>query len=109
MFAWAPLPPALREMGSLEFSKQLLTHAKVAVAPGVGYGEDGEGFVRIAMVENEQRIRQAARNIRKFLSMHGVNTPSVAARSEEHTSELQSLMRISYAVFCLKNKNLTSV
>jgi alanine-synthesizing transaminase len=79
MFAWAPLPPALREMGSLEFSKQLLTHAKVAVAPGVGYGEDGEGYVRIAMVENEQRIRQAARNIRKFLAMHGVNTPSVAA------------------------------
>ncbi|MGB3802980.1 MAG: LL-diaminopimelate aminotransferase [Sphingopyxis granuli] len=79
MFAWAPLPPALRDMGSLEFSKQLLTHAKVAVAPGVGYGEDGEGFVRIAMVENEQRIRQAARNIRKFLQMHGVNTPSVAA------------------------------
>ncbi|MBL0913987.1 MAG: LL-diaminopimelate aminotransferase [Sphingopyxis sp.] len=79
MFAWAPLPPALREMGSLEFSKQLLTHAKVAVAPGVGYGEDGEGYVRIAMVENEQRIRQAARNIRKFLQMHGVNTPSVAA------------------------------
>ena len=79
MFAWAPLPPALKEMGSLEFSKQLLTHAKVAVAPGVGYGEDGEGFVRIAMVENEQRIRQAARNVRKFLAMHGVNTPSVAA------------------------------
>jgi len=78
MFAWAPLPPALKEMGSLEFSKQLLTHAKVAVAPGVGYGEDGEGFVRIAMVENEQRIRQAARNVRKFLQMHGVNTPSVA-------------------------------
>jgi signal peptidase I len=79
MFAWAPLPPALKEMGSLEFSKQLLTHAKVAVAPGVGYGEDGEGYVRIAMVENEQRIRQAARNVRKFLQMHGVNTPSVAA------------------------------
>ncbi|MCC2602648.1 LL-diaminopimelate aminotransferase [Sphingopyxis yananensis] len=76
MFAWAPLPPALKDMGSLEFSKQLLTHAKVAVAPGVGYGEDGEGFVRIAMVENEQRIRQAARNIRKFLAMHGVNAPA---------------------------------
>ena len=79
MFAWAPLPPALKGMGSLEFSKQLLTHAKVAVAPGVGYGEDGEGYVRIAMVENEQRIRQAARNVRKFLAMHGINTPSVAA------------------------------
>ncbi|MBK6413710.1 LL-diaminopimelate aminotransferase [Sphingopyxis sp.] len=82
MFAWAPLPPALKEMGSLEFSKQMLIHAKVAVAPGVGYGEDGEGFVRIAMVENEQRIRQAARNIRKFLQLHGVNTPSVAAGAE---------------------------
>ncbi|KTR82282.1 aminotransferase [Novosphingobium barchaimii] len=73
MFAWAPLPPALREMGSLEFSKQLLTHADVAVAPGVGYGEDGEGFVRIAMVENEQRLRQAARNIRRYLTSKGVN------------------------------------
>ncbi len=82
MFAWAPLPPALASMGSLEFTKQLLTHAKVAVAPGVGYGEDGEGFVRIAMVENEQRIRQAARNVRKFLAMHGINTPSVAAGGE---------------------------
>jgi alanine-synthesizing transaminase len=74
MFAWAPLPPALREMGSLEFSKQLLTHAEVAVAPGVGYGEDGEGFVRIAMVENEQRLRQAARNIKRYLSSMGVNS-----------------------------------
>lgn len=82
MFAWAPLPPALAEMGSLEFTKQLLIHAKVAVAPGVGYGEDGEGFVRIAMVENEQRIRQAARNVRKFLTMHGVNTPAIATGSE---------------------------
>ncbi|MGF7154597.1 LL-diaminopimelate aminotransferase [Novosphingobium gossypii] len=76
MFAWAPLPPALKDMGSLEFSKQLLTHAEVAVAPGVGYGEDGEGFVRIAMVENEQRLRQAARNVKRFLASKGVNTPS---------------------------------
>ena len=74
MFAWAPLPPALKEMGSLEFSKQLLTHAEVAVAPGVGYGEEGEGFVRIAMVENEQRLRQAARNIRRYLQSMGVNS-----------------------------------
>lgn len=73
MFAWAPLPPALREMGSLEFSKQLLSKAGVAVAPGVGYGEDGEGFVRIAMVENEQRLRQAARNVRRYLQSMGVN------------------------------------
>lgn len=68
MFAWAPLPPALKDMGSLEFSKQLLTQAQVAVAPGVGYGEKGEGFVRIAMVENEQRLRQAARNVKRYLS-----------------------------------------
>ena len=76
MFAWAPLPPALAHLGSLEFSKQLLTHAKVAVAPGVGYGEDGEGFVRIAMVENEQRLRQAARNVQRYLQSMGVNTPA---------------------------------
>lgn len=73
MFAWAPLPPALKSMGSLEFSKQLLTHAEVAVAPGVGYGEMGEGFVRIAMVENEQRLRQAARNVKRYLSSLGVS------------------------------------
>ncbi|NOW45082.1 alanine-synthesizing transaminase [Novosphingobium sp. SG751A] len=76
MFAWAPLPPALAHLGSLEFSKQLLTHAEVAVAPGVGYGEDGEGYVRIAMVENEQRLRQAARNVKRYLTSMGVNVPS---------------------------------
>lgn len=74
MFAWAPLPPQLKDMGSLEFSKQLLTQAEVAVAPGVGYGEKGEGFVRIAMVENEQRLRQAGRNIRRYLQSMGVNS-----------------------------------
>ena len=76
MFAWAPLPPALAYLGSLEFSKQLLTEAKVAVAPGVGYGEDGEGYVRIAMVENEHRLRQAARNVKRYLQSMGVNTPA---------------------------------
>ncbi len=79
MFCWAPLPPALAHMGSLEFSKQLLTHAQVAVAPGVGYGEEGEGFVRIAMVENEHRIRQAARNVKRYLQSMGVNTPAMKA------------------------------
>lgn len=79
MFAWAPLPPALAHLGSLEFSKQLLTEAGVAVAPGVGYGEDGEGFVRIALVENEQRLRQAARNVKRYLQSMGVNTPSQSA------------------------------
>ncbi len=68
MFAWAPIPESCAAMGSLEFSKLLLEKADVAVAPGIGFGEHGEGFVRIALVENEQRIRQAARNVKKFLS-----------------------------------------
>ncbi|WP_375291165.1 LL-diaminopimelate aminotransferase [Qipengyuania sp.] len=81
MFAWAPLPPALAHMGSLEFSKQMLEHAEVAVAPGVGYGEDGEGFVRIALVENEQRLRQAARNVKRWFQQMGVNTPAANSRA----------------------------
>ena len=68
MFAWAPLPEQYAQIGSLEFSKRLLQKAHVAVSPGIGFGEYGEGYVRIALVENEQRIRQAARNIKKFLS-----------------------------------------
>jgi alanine-synthesizing transaminase len=67
MFAWAPIPEAFREMGSVEFSKRLLAEAHVAVAPGVGFGEEGEGFVRIALVENEQRLRQAARGVKTLL------------------------------------------
>jgi alanine-synthesizing transaminase len=67
MFAWAPIPEPLRGLGSIEFSKLLVEKAEVAVSPGIGFGEYGEGFVRIALVENEQRIRQAARNIRRFL------------------------------------------
>jgi alanine-synthesizing transaminase len=67
MFAWAPIPEAFRAGGSMEFAKRLLLEAKVAVSPGVGFGEYGEGYVRIALVENEQRIRQAARNVRRFL------------------------------------------
>ena len=67
MFGWAPLPPAFRELGSLEFSKLLLEEANVAVSAGIGFGEYGEGYVRIALVENTQRIRQALRNIRGFL------------------------------------------
>ena len=68
MFAWAPIPPAFADLGSLEFSKLLLSHAKVAVAPGVGFGEYGDGHVRIALVENKHRIRQAVRNIKTFLA-----------------------------------------
>ena len=67
MFAWAPIPEPFGVLGSVEFSKLLVEKAEVAVSPGTGFGERGEGFVRIALVENEQRIRQAARNIRRFL------------------------------------------
>jgi alanine-synthesizing transaminase len=68
MFAWAPIPAEFRKMGTMAFSKLLLERANVAVAPGVGFGEYGEGFVRIALVENRQRLRQATRNIKAFLS-----------------------------------------
>ena len=68
MFAWAPVPEQFKEAGSLLFSKLLIEEAGVAVAPGVGFGEYGEGFVRVGLVENEHRIRQAARNVKKFLS-----------------------------------------
>jgi alanine-synthesizing transaminase len=68
MFAWAPLPPQFKEAGSMLFAKLLIEEAGVAVAPGVGFGEYGEGYVRVGLVENEHRIRQAARNVRKFLS-----------------------------------------
>ena len=64
MFAWAPIPEPFQTLGSVEFSKLLVEKAEVAVSPGIGFGEHGEGYVRIALVENEQRIRQAARNIR---------------------------------------------
>jgi alanine-synthesizing transaminase len=73
MFAWAPIPEAFRELGSVGFSKLLIEKADVAVSPGLGFGEHGEGYVRIALVENEHRIRQAARNIRRFLA-HGPET-----------------------------------
>ena len=68
MFIWAELPDAYKSMGSLEFSKRLMIEASIAVSPGVGFGENGEGYVRMAVVENEQRIRQAARNLKQFLS-----------------------------------------
>jgi alanine-synthesizing transaminase len=66
MFAWVPVPEKFRHLGSLEFSKLLIEKADVAVAPGIGFGEHGDDFVRLAIVENEQRIRQAARGIRRF-------------------------------------------
>ncbi len=68
MFAWAPAPPAFAELGSMGFSKILLKEAGVAVSPGVGFGEYGEGFVRLGLVENEQRIRQAARGVKRVIA-----------------------------------------
>jgi len=71
MFAWAPIPEPYQEMGSLEFSKYLVTDAEVATSPGVGFGRGGEGFVRFALIENEQRIGQAIRNLRRTLTKLG--------------------------------------
>jgi alanine-synthesizing transaminase len=68
MFAWTPIPERFKEAGSLLFAKLLMEEAHVAVAPGVGFGEYGEGYVRIGLVENEHRIRQAARNVKRFLA-----------------------------------------
>jgi alanine-synthesizing transaminase len=79
MFAWAPIPEAFRHVGSMDFAKRLLVEAKVAVSPGIGFGEYGEGYVRIALVENEQRIRQAARNVRRFLGDVGRNSKAMEA------------------------------
>ena len=73
MFVWAPIPEPFRDMGVMNFAKLLLQEADVAVAPGVGFGEDGEGYVRLGLVENTHRIRQAVRNIRAFLSRHGAH------------------------------------
>ena len=80
MFAWAPIPPQFKDAGSLLFAKLLMEEAGVAVAPGVGFGEYGEGYVRLGLVENENRIRQAARNVKKFLA----NADEILAR--QHNS-----------------------
>ena len=77
MFAWAPLPEAFRGAGSMAFSKLLIEKAGVAVSPGVAFGEHGEGYVRIGLVENEHRIRQAARNVKKFLEQSGQHLSSI--------------------------------
>jgi len=83
MFAWAELPPAFAHLSSLEFSKLLLQEAKVAVSPGIGFGEYGDRHVRVALVENRQRIRQAARNIKMFLT----NYQNVLEQSERERTE----------------------
>ncbi len=77
MFAWAPLPEQYKDAGSMLFAKLLIEEAGVAVAPGIAFGENGEGFVRIGLVENEHRIRQAARNVKKFLA----NADEILARA----------------------------
>ncbi len=77
MFAWAPIPEKFRHLGSLEFSKLLIEKADVAVAPGIGFGEHGDEYVRLAVVENEQRIRQAARGLRKFFDTADENLHNV--------------------------------
>jgi alanine-synthesizing transaminase len=74
MFVWAQIPEAYREMGSLEFSKKLLLEADVAVSPGIGFGDYGEGYVRFGLIENEQRTRQALRNIKKMFRNDGLIT-----------------------------------
>jgi alanine-synthesizing transaminase len=78
MFAWAPIPPRYAHLGSLDFAQLLLDRARVAVAPGIGFGEHGDGHVRIALVENTQRLRQAVRNIRTFLGNDGNQPPQGA-------------------------------
>lgn len=79
MFCWAPLPDKFKHLGSVEFAKRLMEQAEIAVAPGAGFGEYGDGFIRIGLVENEQRIRQAARNLKKFLQSNVEPAEAVAA------------------------------
>ncbi len=78
MFVWAPIPEPWRHLGSLEFSKKLLAEARVAVSPGIGFGEYGDGHVRFALIENEERTRQALRGIRQMLHREGVTAVSAA-------------------------------
>ena len=80
MFAWAPVPPPYLDIGSLEFSKLLLREAQVAVSPGIGFGEHGEGFVRIALCENIHRTRQGIRSIKALMSgvKKSLSSPTLA-------------------------------
>jgi alanine-synthesizing transaminase len=71
MFAWAPIPEPYRDMGSVEFASMLVREAQVALSPGVGFGPGGEGYVRFALIENEQRTQQAIRNLRRSLTKLG--------------------------------------
>ena len=82
MFAWAPIPDEYKHLGSIEFSKLLLEAADVAVAPGIGFGEHGDGHVRIALVENRHRIRQAVRNIKGFLNRGAIASEKTTRRAK---------------------------
>ena len=73
MFIWAEIPDCVKHLGSMEFSKRLLQEAKIAVSPGIGFGNHGDHYVRIALIENENRIRQAGRNLKKFLKQFEPN------------------------------------
>jgi alanine-synthesizing transaminase len=88
MFAWAPIPERYAHLGSLDFSKLLLERAHVAVAPGIGFGENGDGHVRIALVENTQRLRQAVRNIRLFLGQDGNLPPASVSPASAQASSI---------------------
>jgi len=81
MFVWSPIPDQYANLGSLEFAKLLIQETGVAVAPGVGFGEYGDQYVRLALVENEQRIRQAARSIKKFLGSKDAGKSNVVPLS----------------------------
>ena len=72
MYVWAKIPEMYSEMGSLEFSKKLLKEGKIAVSPGIGFGQYGEGYLRLALIENEERIRQAVRGVRDMFRRDGV-------------------------------------
>ena len=78
MFVWAPIPEPYRSLGSLEFSTRLLQEAKVAVSPGIGFGEYGDGHVRFALIENEERTRQALRGVRGMFQRDGVSAAASA-------------------------------
>ena len=94
MFAWTPVPERFRHLGSLEFSKLLIEKADVAVAPGVGFGEHGDDYVRLALVENEQRIRQAARGVRRFFETADADAAQCGEAQEAGVSG-RSLFRLS--------------